>query len=32
MAVLNWPVVLLLSDKKPTAALKPPVVRLKRAF
>jgi hypothetical protein len=31
IAVLNAPMVLLLSDKNPTAVLKPPVVRLKRA-
>ena len=30
-AVLNWPSVSLLSDKKPTAVLNVPVVRLKRA-
>jgi hypothetical protein len=29
MAVLKLPVLLLLSDRKPTAVLKPPVVRLK---
>ena len=32
IAVLKLPAVLLLSDKKPTAELKPPVVRLKSAF
>src|SRR6185437_356463 len=32
MAVLRFPIVLLLSDEKPTAVFHVPLVRLKRAF